>query len=37
LQDLAFQLEYQGKESEGIWGNQMENKEIFWEKEKSNT
>jgi cytochrome b subunit of formate dehydrogenase len=35
LQDLAFQLEYQGKESEGIWGNQMENKEIFWEKEKS--
>jgi hypothetical protein len=25
------------KESEGIWGNQMENKEIFWEKEKPST
>jgi hypothetical protein len=37
LQDLAFQLEYQGKESKGIWGNHMENKEFFWEKEKSNT
>jgi hypothetical protein len=37
LQDLAFQLEYQEKESEGIWGNQMENKENFWKKEKSST